>query len=187
VSCWFQIAFVIPTFRAALAGDNHEMNTFQILDFIPALCDNNPPCPIQGKSRERHEAGTGGGGRGEGVQRRTPPPRQPKLHGPGARARASLGTHGGRAVRRLPSARHCRWSPSGGEASAPEREGSPKSNDHRGSCGAGFKHRVRDAGELADLRFAIPDGASSKSIVPPERREAIRPAGPTRTRRPARP
>src|SRR5205823_11781151 len=32
-----------------------------------------------------------------------------------------------------------------------------------------------------------PDGASSKSIVPPGRREGIRPAGPLRTRRPARP
>src|SRR5437764_11211141 len=65
---------------------------------------------------------------------RTPASRQPKLHGPGARARASLGAHGGSAVRRLPSARRRRWPRSGGEASAPEREGSLKSNAHRGSC-----------------------------------------------------
>ena len=36
---------------------------------------------------------------------------------------------------------------------------------------------------MADLRFHYPDEASSKSIVPPERREAIRPVGPSRTRR----
>ncbi len=83
---------------------------------------------------------------------RTPASRQPKLHGPDALAGASLGTHGGGVVRRLPSARCCRWSPSGGEAPAPEREGSLKSNGHRGSCGAGFKHRARDAREMADLR-----------------------------------
>ncbi|MEA2876145.1 MAG: hypothetical protein QOF14_1341 [Hyphomicrobiales bacterium] len=28
----------------------------------------------------------------------------------------------------------------------------PERSVHRGSCGAGFKHRARDAGELADLR-----------------------------------
>ena len=42
------------------------------LVWTPAICLS--PCPIQGKSRERHEAGTGGGGRGMRVQRRTPPP-----------------------------------------------------------------------------------------------------------------
>jgi hypothetical protein len=62
------------------------------------------------------------------------------------------GTHGGGVVRRLPSARRRRWSPSGGEASAPEREGSLKSNGHRGSRSIRLKHRARDAGEMADLR-----------------------------------
>jgi hypothetical protein len=69
----------------------------------------------------------------------------------------------------------------------PRKGTEPERSVHRGSCGAGFKHRARDAGELADLRFDNPDGASSKSIVPPERREAIRPVGPSRTRRSARP
>jgi hypothetical protein len=115
------------------------------------------------------------------------PPRQPKPHGPEALAGASLGAHGGSAVRRLPAARFCRWPRSGGQAFKPEREGSLKSNDHRGLCGASFKHRARDAGELADLRFDYPDGASSKSIVPLRCCEVPKPAGPSRTRRPARP
>jgi hypothetical protein len=79
------------------------------------------------------------------------PPRQPKPHGPEALAGASLGPtvavpYGGYRPPGLPMAR------SGGEAFAPEREGSLKSNGHRGSCGASQQHRARDAGEMADLR-----------------------------------
>jgi hypothetical protein len=39
------------------------MNTFQYIDFIPLAYDIALTRSRQGKSRERHEAGTGGGGR----------------------------------------------------------------------------------------------------------------------------
>jgi hypothetical protein len=108
---------------------------------------------------------------------RTPASRQPKLSGPGARARASLGAHGGSALRRLPSAPRCRGPRSGGEASAPEREGSLKSNGHRGSLRTRLQTpragRRRNGG-LAEVLGDV----FSRDIAPPGGREAIRPAGP---------
>jgi hypothetical protein len=137
---------------AARSGDSLEKNTFRYIDYILLLRYIVPtlsyPREVSRTSR--------GWDRGRWPVKRGAktytPPRQPKLHGPDALAGASLGTHGGGVVRRLPSARRRRWSPSGGEASAPEREGSLKSNDHRGSRSIRLKHRARDAGEMADLR-----------------------------------
>ena len=34
----------------------------------------------------------------------------------------------------------------------PAKAREPERSVHRGPCGAGFKHRARDAGEMADLR-----------------------------------
>jgi hypothetical protein len=63
---------------------------------------------------------------------RTPASRQPKLSGPGARARASGRFGAMRAPSGCPPPARSGDLQSGGEASAPEREGSLKSNDHRG-------------------------------------------------------
>jgi hypothetical protein len=49
-----------------------------------------------------------------------------------------------------------------------------------GPAEQGFKHRARDAGEMADLRLPPTSGALSRSLAPPDRREGIRPAGPVR-------
>ncbi len=105
-------------------------------------------------------------------------------------SRASPGAQGGCApcdclVARAQPRPQQRWRgtvPDEPKGTAPER------SVHRGSCGAGFKHRARDVGEDDGLAVQDnPDGASSKSIVPPDRREAVRPVGPSGPRRPAPP
>jgi hypothetical protein len=90
-------------------GDSHNCredylikNTFRYIDFIPAQCDIARTWSRQGKSRERHEAGIGGGGRGmrnEGCQTYTPL-RQPKPKRSRRTSRASLGVLGGISYRR---------------------------------------------------------------------------------------
>ena len=69
--------FAWPGSPGMTAGVNlrrHEKNTFQNIDYNPTFRYIVLTLSHQGKSRERHEAGTGGGGRGMRVQRRTPPP-----------------------------------------------------------------------------------------------------------------
>ena len=78
------------------------------------------------------------------------PARQPKPHGPGAPPRVTGGSGGcrtGGATARV------REAPAAVDRHRARQGRKPERSVHRGSCGAGFKHRARDAGELADLRY----------------------------------
>jgi hypothetical protein len=99
---------------------------------------------------------------------------------------APPGALGGMSYRRCQPPRHVE-APEAVERLPRRRGRRPERSVHRGSCRAGFKHRARDAGERADLRSTKSDGASSKSIVPLQLRERLRPVGPSGPRRPAPP
>ncbi len=61
-------------------------------------------------------------------------------------------------------------------------------SDHRGTCGANLKHRARDFGEKADLRFRhYPDGGLGRDRRSARYREISKPVGPLDPRRPAPP
>ncbi len=66
-------------------------------------------------------------------------------------SRASPGALGGMSYRRCQPPRHAE-APEAVERLPRRRGRKPERYVHRGSCGAGFKHRARDAGEMADLR-----------------------------------
>src|SRR5947209_12880225 len=90
---------------------------------------HSSPCSIQGKSRERHEAGTGGGGRERGDETYHPA-RQPEA----ARSRrADTRVTGGswrHVVPAVPTAQACR-APA---AVVRLRDSEARKLDHRGSC-----------------------------------------------------
>jgi hypothetical protein len=100
--------------------------------------------------------------------------------------RAPLGALGGMSYRRCQPPRHAE-APAAVVRPPSREQGSLKRRDHRGSRRIRLKHRARDAGEIADLRNTNPSGALSRSIAPLQFRERLKPAGPTRPRRPAPP
>jgi hypothetical protein len=80
--------------------------------------------------------------------------RRPKLCGPGAPAARHSGLFSGGAVPRLLTGRFRRSPPKrwiGAVSNIKEAE--PERSVHRGPRRASLKHRVRDAGRPADLRF----------------------------------
>ena len=116
------------------------------------MCQSIPP-HIKGISQSVSRCGEGGGGRAgvmndhpkRGSRSCTVPARQPRV------TRDS----GWLCPMRLPIARaqprsQQRWIGDGPET---PKGTPPERSVHRGPCGAGFKHRARDAGELADLRL----------------------------------
>lgn len=97
------------------------------------------------------------------------------------------GSFGRPSERRCPSPPRSRGSHRVVRLCARATGGASKRN-HRGRYGASLETPRAGRRRVGGLAVTSkPDGASSKSIVPPNRRERIRPVGPSRTRRPARP
>ena len=123
------------------------------------LTDNARASIHEGRFRRRLGVRIGGGGLGwvqhahphRGGRSRTVPARHPRVAG-------ALGDMPYRRRCRAPSCMsrpQQRWL-----GVVPEEEGTePEMSVHRGSCGAGLKHRARDAGEMADLRSSKSDEA----------------------------